>query len=336
MSDATTPVLEVTDLRVHFPMRAKHVVRAVDGVSFDIAPGESVGLIGESGSGKSTVARAVMQLVEPTDGSVSLGGRDLATMDRRERRAVRRRYQMVFQDSGSALDPRVTIGSSMREPLEVQRIAKGAAADALVGAALERVGLTAGHAGRYPHELSGGQRQRVNIARALVLEPELLVCDEAVSALDLSLQADVLNLLGDLRRELRLAYLFIGHDLTVVAHVADRVGVMYLGKLMELGPTDDVMLRPAHPYTVALRSAEPETVPVSLRSRQRVILEGDIPSPIAPPSGCVFHTRCPDAQADCASVVPTWRPLSADRWIACHHPRVQETDMTNSQGGVPQ
>ena len=325
------PILEIEDLAVHFPMSGGRVVRAVDGVSIDIKGGESVGLIGESGSGKSTVARAVMQLVAPTAGVVRIGGRDLAAAGRRERRLARRRFQMVFQDSGSALDPRITIGSSMREPLEVQGVAKGAAADTAVGEALRRVGLTPGHGGRYPHELSGGQRQRVNIARALVLEPELLVCDEAVSALDLSLQADILNLLDDLRRELHLAYLFIGHDLTVVAHVADRLGVMYLGKLMELGPTDDVMGRPAHPYTVALRSAEPETVPVAMRSRQRIVLEGDIPSPIAPPSGCVFHTRCPDAQPACATDVPAWRPLGPDRWIACHYPRVEATPQ-----GAPQ
>jgi peptide/nickel transport system ATP-binding protein/oligopeptide transport system ATP-binding protein len=321
----TVPILEVEDLQVHFPLRRKRVVRAVDGVSFAITPGESVGLIGESGSGKSTVARAVMQLVAPTAGTVRLRGRDLGALDRGERRALRRRYQMVFQDSGSALNPRITIGSSMREPLDVQGIAKGAAADAIVKKALQRVGLTPGHGARYPHELSGGQRQRVNIARALVLDPELLVCDEAVSALDLSLQAEVLNLLDDLRRDLDLAFLFIGHDLTVVAHVTDRLGVMYLGKLMELGPTDDVMERPVHPYTIALRSAEPEIVPASMRARTRVVLDGDIPSPIAPPSGCVFHTRCPDAQPSCATDVPDWRPLGPDRWVACHFPHVEPT-----------
>jgi oligopeptide/dipeptide ABC transporter ATP-binding protein len=319
----TRAILEVDDLAVHFRAAGRRTVRAVDGVSFDIQAGESVGLIGESGSGKSTVARAVMQLVEPTSGAVRVGGRDVAAVARRQRRLLRRRFQMVFQDSGSALNPRITIGSSMREPLVVQRVAKGAAADRIVADALTRVGLTPAHAGRYPHELSGGQRQRVNIARALVLEPELLVCDEAVSALDVSLQADILNLLDDLRHELNLAYLFIGHDLTVVAHVADRLGVMYLGKMMELGPTDDVMGRPAHPYTVALRSAEPETVPVSLRSRRRIVLEGDIPSPLAPPAGCVFHTRCPDAQPVCASDVPAWRPLGPQRWVACHFPRVE-------------
>ena len=325
-------LLEVQDLKVHFPVRGhrKQRVHAVDGVSFHIRSGESFGLIGESGSGKSTVARAVVQLVPATAGSIRLNGALLAGMGRKELRLARRTFQMVFQDSASALNPRITVGASMREPLEVQGLAKGDAAYRQAVAAVRRVGLTARHLDRYPHELSGGQRQRVNIARSLVLGPELLVCDEAVSSLDVSLQAEVLNLLDDLRRDLGLAYLFIGHDLTVVAHVTERIGVMYLGHLMELGPTDDVMAHPAHPYTLVLKSAEPEVLPMSMRSRTRIILDGEIPSPIDPPAGCVFHTRCPFAEPVCAEQRPQWRSITEERWVACHFPRIDGPTTANT------
>jgi oligopeptide/dipeptide ABC transporter ATP-binding protein len=323
-STATDALLAVTDLEVHYRSRERgHPVRAVDGVTFEIRRGESFGLIGESGSGKSTIGRAVMCLVAPTDGDVHFDGRPISGMRRKELKALRRRFQIVFQDPTSALDPRTTIIQSLREPLELQ----GAATpDALrrVDALLARVGLNESFRDRYPHELSGGQKQRVNIARSLVLQPDLLVCDEAVSALDVSVQAEVLNMLGALREELGLSMLFIGHDLAVVAHVSDRIGVMYLGHLMELGPTDEVLEEPLHPYTAALRSAEPEVLPPSDRTRERVALHGEIPSPTHPPSGCVFHPRCPHARDICAAEVPVWRDVGADRWVACHFVEARE------------
>jgi oligopeptide/dipeptide ABC transporter ATP-binding protein len=311
-------LLAVDGLKVHYRARhGKRPVRAVDGVSLDVRRGEAFGLIGESGSGKSTIGRAVMCLVEPTSGQIHFDGRPVSTMNRRELKQLRRRFQIVFQDPTSALDPRKTVIASLREPLEVQGIAD-AASLGRVDRLLSRVGLNSSFRDRYPHELSGGQKQRVNIARALVLQPDLLVCDEAVSALDVSVQAEVLNMLGTLRTELGLSLLFIGHDLAVVAHVADRIGVMYLGRLMELGPTDAVLEDALHPYTAALRSAEPEVVPPSDRVRHRIMLTGEIPSPTDPPSGCVFHPRCPYAQEVCATDVPEWRDVGDDRWVACH------------------
>jgi peptide/nickel transport system ATP-binding protein/oligopeptide transport system ATP-binding protein len=247
-------------------------------------------------------------------------------MSRRQLKPLRRRFQIVFQDPTSALDPRKTIIESLREPLELQGEVTPEARRR-VDALLTRVGLNDSFRDRYPHELSGGQKQRVNIARSLVLRPDLLVCDEAVSALDVSVQAEVLNMLADLRAELGLSMLFIGHDLAVVSHVSDRIGVMYLGHLMELGPTDDVLEHPLHPYTTALRSAEPEVVPPSDRTRERVALSGEIPSPTHPPSGCVFHPRCPHAQDVCVSDVPAWRDVGGDRWVACH--------FVDTRDGVP-
>jgi oligopeptide/dipeptide ABC transporter ATP-binding protein len=311
-------LLSIDGLKVHYRSATRgHPVRAVDGVSLDIRPHEAFGLIGESGSGKSTIGRAVMRLVDPTSGEIRFDGHSISSMSRRRLKELRRRFQIVFQDPTSALDPRKTIIASLREPLEVQGLADPEAL-ARVDQLLARVGLNTSFRDRYPHELSGGQKQRVNIARALVLQPDLLVCDEAVSALDVSVQAEVLNMLGALRRELGLSLLFIGHDLAVVAHVSDRIGVMYLGKLMELGPTDAVLDEPLHPYTSALRSAEPEVVPPSDRVRHRIMLTGEIPSPTHPPSGCVFHPRCPYAQDICSTTVPEWRDAGADRWVACH------------------
>jgi oligopeptide/dipeptide ABC transporter ATP-binding protein len=315
---ATGELLSIHELKVHYKSgRARHPVRAVDGVSLQIRRGETFGLIGESGSGKSTIGRAVMRLVDPTSGAVHFDGQPISTMSRHQLRMLRRRFQIVFQDPTSALDPRKTIIDTLREPLEVQGIATPAALDR-VDELLSRVGLNSSFRDRHPHELSGGQKQRVNIARALVLEPDLLVCDEAVSALDVSVQAEVLNMLSALKAELGLSMLFIGHDLAVVAHVADRIGVMYLGRLMELGPTDAVLDEALHPYTAALRSAEPEVVPPSDRVRHRIMLSGEIPSPTEPPSGCVFHPRCPYAQDVCTTTVPEWRDVGQDRWVACH------------------
>jgi len=315
MSDA---LLDVAGLKVHYRSGQRgYPVRAVDGVTFAIRANESFGLIGESGSGKTTIGRAVMCLVAPTEGDVRFDGQTISAMSRGDLKRLRRRFQIVFQDPTSALDPRKTIIESLREPLELQDAATPEAL-ARVDELIRLVGLNDSFRDRYPHELSGGQKQRVNIARSLVLQPDLLVCDEAVSALDVSVQAEVLNMLAALRAELGLSMLFIGHDLAVVAHVSDRIGVMYLGHLMELGLTDDVLDEPLHPYTAALRSAEPEVVPPSDRTRERMALSGEIPSPAHPPGGCVFHPRCPYAREVCAAEVPAWRDVGADRWVACH------------------
>jgi len=314
------PLLRVEDLKVHYPVSGsrKSKVRAVDGVSFDVFPGETLGVIGESGSGKSTVSRAVAQLVEPTAGKVWFRGQSVFDLSMTQRREMRRHIQMVFQDPHSALDPRMTIWQSVCEPQRVQRV--GCTADQREHALqlLERVGLTESHAKRYPHELSGGQKQRVSIARALSLQPDLMLCDEPVSALDVALQADIMNLFAELQAEFGLAYLFITHDLSVVAHIADRIGVMYLGQFMELGSIDEIIDHPAHPYTDALIKAQPVALPSYLRTNERVHLQGDIPSPIDPPSGCRFRTRCPYAEDRCSAEVPEWREVSPGHWVACH------------------
>lgn len=313
-------LLQVERLVVTFPVRGDRRARvhAVEDVSFEIQAGETLGLIGESGSGKSTVARAISGLVRPDSGRISLDGNRLDQLSNRALRALRGRYQMIFQDPNEALDPRMTVRASVAEPLRIQR--RGNRADELrtVDGLMERVGLAPEHGDRHPHELSGGQRQRVNIARALSLEPELLLCDEVVSALDVSIQADILNLFARLQQELGLAYLFISHDLSVVSHVSDRIGVMYLGRLMEMAPTDAMIVEPLHPYTEAILSAEPQALPSMHRTRERVLLEGDIPSPITPPSGCVFRTRCPYATARCGEETPDLLQRAPDRWVACH------------------
>lgn len=318
---AAPPVLlEVEELKVHYPVRRsrKDKVRAVDGVSFQIRAGETVGLIGESGSGKSTISRAIAQLVEPTDGRVFYQGESIYDMPRTQRREMRRQIQMVFQDPHASLDPRMSIWQSVVEPLQIQSLGTPNERKELALRLLERVGLTENHARRYPHELSGGQKQRVSIARALTLDPQLVLCDEPVSALDVALQAEILNLFGELQGELGLAYLFITHDLSVVAHIAHRIGVMYLGQLMELGTVSDVIDRPAHPYTDALLKAQPLPLPSHMRTGERVLLEGEIPSPISPPSGCRFRTRCPHAVSRCSTEVPQWREVSPEHWVACH------------------
>jgi peptide/nickel transport system ATP-binding protein/oligopeptide transport system ATP-binding protein len=319
-----SPILDVEGLTVRFRTRGarRAVVHAVTDASFRIAPGETLGLIGESGSGKSTVARAVSQLLRgervSVTGSISLDGTRLDQLSGRELRAHRHRMQMVFQDPNDALDPRMTVRRCIEEPLRNRRsVARSGMAEA-VDAALESVGLPAEMGERRPHELSGGQRQRVNIARAMVLEPQLVLCDEVVSALDVSIQADILNLLAAMQRERGVAYLFISHDLGVVASMSDRIGVMYLGRIVEVGTTDQVVGNPLHPYTEALLSAEPEALPSHLRLRDRIILEGDVPSPIDPPSGCALRTRCRYVEARCAEEVP---PLTSDRdghMVACH------------------
>lgn len=313
-------VIEVNDLKVRFPsLDGADMVHAVDGVSFQIEAGETLGIIGESGSGKSTVGRVLVGLLEPSDGNVIFAGSNRATMSRKDWRKARRGFQMIFQDPNASLNPRMTILDSLIEPM---RIAGGRKRDEMretALAALVRVGLRRDMAQRYPHELSGGQKQRVNIARVLPLEPQLIVCDEVVAALDVSIRGEILNLFRDLQRDLGLAYAFIAHDISVVAQISDRVAVTYLGRFVEMGGTDDVIDRPLHPYTTALLSAEPQPLPKAMRDRRRLILEGDIPSPVNPPSGCRFHTRCPWATEICGQVDPEWRELRPGQQVACHH-----------------
>jgi len=318
------PVLEVEDLTVRFRTRdpSRAVVHAVTDASFEIAPGETLGLIGESGSGKSTIARAVSQLLRgdrvSVSGSVMLDGTRLDAIGRRRLRAYRHLMQMIFQDPNDALDPRMTVRQSIEEPVRILRKSEGLDLSTTIDAALDAVGLAAAMSDRRPHELSGGQRQRVNIARALSVQPRVLLCDEVVSALDVSIQADILNLLARLQRELDLAYLFISHDLGVVASVSDRIGVMYLGRIVEVGTTEQVVNEPLHPYTEALLSADPEPLPSRLRSRDRIILAGDVPSPINPPSGCGLRTRCLYARERCAQEVPELVADADGHLVACH------------------
>ena len=321
--ETTESLLSVRDLVKHFPIRhgvfgrVTGQVRAVDGVSFDVAPGETLALVGESGCGKSTTGRAVLRLIEPTAGSVNFAGQDVLELGARDLRALRRQMQIVFQDPFSSLNPRMTIGAIVREGLTIHHLAEGAAADARVRQLLEEVGLRPEYASRYPHEFSGGQRQRVGIARALSVEPKFIVCDEPVSALDVSVQAQVVNLLQDLQRDRGLAYLFIAHDLSVVEHIADRVAVMYLGRIMELASVDALYTHPIMPYTQALLSAVPAPEPGV--KRERILLTGDVPSPANPPSGCVFHPRCQHPAKDeaCSVIVPPLEQKAPGHWAAC-------------------
>ncbi len=324
LSTPDAPVLEVEDLTVQFRTRepGRAVVHAVTDASFEIAPGETLGLIGESGSGKSTVARAVSQLLRgdrvSVEGSVRLEGTRIDVLNRRRLRGHRHLMQMIFQDPNDALDPRMTVRQSIEQPAQILRKSDELDLTTRVDDALDAVGLTAAMGDRRPHELSGGQRQRVNIARALSVQPRVLLCDEVVSALDVSIQADILNLLAQLQRERNLAYLFISHDLGVVASISDRIGVMYLGRIVEVGTTEQVVNKPLHPYTEALLSADPEVLPSRLRSRDRIILAGDVPSPINPPSGCGLRTRCSYAQARCAEEVPELVAQADGHLVACH------------------
>lgn len=317
-----SPLLQVRDLKKHFPIRkglfARTVghVKALDGISFDVHAGEVLGLVGESGCGKTTAGRCILQLIEPTSGSVKFEGRELVGLSRSEMRPLRRQMQIVFQDPYSSLNPRLTVGSIIREAITTHKLAAGRAADDRVAELLSRVGLAPSHAARYPHEFSGGQRQRIGIARALAVDPRLIVADEPVSALDVSIQAQVVNLLRDLQRELTLTYIFVAHDLSVVKHISDRVAVMYLGTIAELAGSAELYDNPRHPYTVSLLSAIP--IPDPDRRRSRIVLKGDVPSPANPPSGCRFHTRCFMAQPVCSQDVPLLREVAPGHWSACH------------------
>ena len=320
--DAGQPILEVEGLRKYFPVhrgvlsRVVGQVKAVDGVSFTIGQGEILCLVGESGCGKSTVGRVITRLLEPTEGRIVLRGEDITKLDQAALRPHRRELQIVFQDPYSSLNPRLTVGEIIGEPLQNYGLARGAAKREQVAALLERVGLRADAMMRYPYEFSGGQRQRLAIARALALNPSLIVADEPVSALDVSVQAQVLNLLIDLQQELRLSYLFISHDLGVVEHIGHRIAVMYLGRIVELAAKETLFSTPLHPYSEALLSAAP--IPDPRAKRERLIIEGDVPSPVDPPKGCHFHTRCPFAEARCRIETPPLREVAPRHWVACH------------------
>ncbi|MFN8032771.1 MAG: dipeptide ABC transporter ATP-binding protein [Mycobacterium sp.] len=322
------PLLEVSDLVVHFPIKSGIIVdrevarvHAVDGVSFTLHEGETLGLVGESGCGKSTLCRAILQLVVPTSGSVRFEGTELVGLSRRELRPLRRQMQMIFQDPFASLNPRKRVGQIVGDPLELHGLASGAELKRRVQELLDRVGLQAEHYNRYPHEFSGGQRQRIGIARALALQPKLIIADEPVSALDVSVQAQIINLLEELQQEFGLSYLFVAHDLGVVRHVSDRVAVMYLGKVVENSDSDGLYDGPLHPYTNALLSAVPVPDPRKNVTRERITLEGDVPSPIDPPPGCRFHTRCTSATEVCRSEEPALSEHSPGHVVACHHPR---------------
>lgn len=317
-------LVDVRDVVKHFPAgrtlpgAGPGPVRAVDGVSFTIRSGETLGLVGESGCGKTTLARVILRLLEPTAGKVYFAGHDLYALSRRDLRALRRDMQIIFQDPFASLNPRHTAGEIIGEPLLVHGLARGRELARRVEYLLELVGLDGSHAHRFPHEFSGGQRQRIGIARALALEPKLIICDEPVSALDVSIQSQVLNLLLELQERLGLTYLFISHDLSVVKHVSHRVGVMYLGKLVELAPVDMLFRRPRHPYTEALLSAVPIPDPVEERRRPRLVLSGELPNPADPPSGCRFHPRCPLAEEICRQEEPPMVERAPEHWAACH------------------
>jgi oligopeptide transport system ATP-binding protein len=319
---AETPLLDVKHLKKHFPIKggvfSKTIgyVYAVDDINFTLEKGETLGLVGESGCGKSTTGRTILRLIEPTDGAIYFEGQDITGLDKGAMRALRREMQIIFQDPYASLNPRMTVGSIIGEPLEIHKIARGSEKEERVASLLQKVGLRAEDMRKYPHEFSGGQRQRIGIARALALNPKLIVCDEPVSALDVSIQAQVINLLEDLQAEFGLSYLFIAHNLNVVEHISDRVAVMYLGQIVELASDEELYKNPQHPYTEALLSAVP--IPDPTVKKKRIILEGDVPSPINPPRGCHFHTRCMYKEKICEEVEPEFKNIGGGHWVACH------------------
>jgi oligopeptide transport system ATP-binding protein len=338
MTDSRTPLLEVRNLVKYFPItrgilfkKTVGHVHAVDDVSFDVHEGETLGLVGETGCGKTTTGRLILRLVDATRGTIRFRGRDITRLNPTELRPLRREMQIIFQDPFASLDPRMTVGAIIGEPLEIHRLAEGPAARRRIQELMELVGLNPDRHNRYPHEFSGGQRQRVGIARALAVEPRLIVADEPVSALDVSIQAQILNLLDDLQQELKLTYLFIAHDLSVVRHVSDRVAVMYLGKIVEIADSVEVYRAARHPYSGALLSAIPQPDPIVAREHRRILLGGDVPSPVNPPSGCRFHPRCPVANEKpeermpkCSAVLPELFPMGTNHFAACHFPLEQK------------
>jgi len=318
-------LLNVENLKMYFPVHSAGIlprkvgdVKAVDDVSFYVYEGETLGLVGESGCGKTTTGKAILRLYKPTAGKVEFEGTDISTLKSKELRQLRRRMQVIFQDPYGSLNPRMTAGGIIGEPMKIHGIAKGQEYKDRVAELLRVVGLNPYMADRYPHEFSGGQRQRIGVARALAVQPSFLVCDEPVSALDVSIQAQVINLLEELQEEFNLTYLFVAHDLSVVRHISDRVAVMYLGKIMELCGRDELYENALHPYTQALLSAVPIPDPVVERTRERIVLTGDVPSPLRPPPGCVFNTRCPIAIDICREEIPEWRDMGNDHFVACH------------------
>jgi peptide/nickel transport system ATP-binding protein len=324
------PLLNVTGLKKHFPITKGVVfrkqigaVKAVDGLDLKVWPGETIGLVGESGCGKSTAGRAMTKLLEPTAGQITFNGRDITNLSKKQLVPLRKQMQMIFQDPYSSLNPRHTVGTIVGSPFQVQKITPPGGVKAAVQDIMARVGLNPEHYNRYPNEFSGGQRQRIGIARAVALQPKLIVCDEPVSALDVSVQAQVINLLEDIQDEFGIAYVFVAHDLSVVRHISDRVIVMYLGKIMEVASRDDLYSRPLHPYTHALLSAVPIPDPDKEDARERIILQGDLPSPSNPPSGCVFRTRCFKAQDICATEIPALVTRPDGHAVACHFPEVR-------------
>jgi oligopeptide transport system ATP-binding protein len=324
LDNSAKPLVSVRDLKMHFPINAGFLrrrvgeVRAVDGVTFDVIEGETLGLVGESGCGKSTCGRAVLRLYDITSGQIMIDGRDIGSVKQRDLRTMRPIMQMVFQDPQASLNSRMTVEAIIREPLDEHTTLSVAEKHEKVGELMDAVGLNRRFAKRYPHAFSGGQRQRIGIARALALNPKFIVCDEPIAALDVSIQAQVVNLLEDLQEQFGLTYLFISHDLSMVRHIATRVAVMYLGKIVELAPREAIYAAPLHPYTQALLSAVPDPDPEMAAAKQRIVLQGDVPSPAHPPDGCNFCTRCPQVMDICRKIDPEYREVQPGRWAACH------------------